>query len=1499
KEVEAVIRDFPGIKDATVQAFDEENGSGKFIAAYIVSDQSVDVEALNNFILEQKPPYMVPAVTMQIDAIPLNQNFKVNKRALPKPEKKVEAVESVSAPMNVLENELFEMIAAIAGNREFGITTVLGNVGLTSISAIKLAVQANKRFGVSLDAKMLVKSGTLQSIENEILQRMMSGEEMGVNASAAGTPTAAPAGPVSIPLSYAQTGVYFDCLKNPSSTVYNIPYSIAFPEGTEARAVAEALKMLVARHPLLTARFGDDGSDIVQTTRPDQPVDIPVKSMSEAEFDAYKHAFVRPFDLAAGPLYRFELVQAEKKLYLLCDVHHLVFDGSSFDLFLQQLCSLMNGETLEEEVLDYAGYVKAEKAAEGGPDYQAAQEWFKSRLTGYEAATEVPSDLAEPTRGAIDSVWAELDLPTINTFARANNITPAHLILAATYYALSRFAGSDDLCIATISSGRSDLRIRNTVGMFVNTLAISAHIGKQRIREFLQEVSADFDETLRHENYPFARIAADYGLSAEIFFVYQLGVISQYRCKGTPLELENLELKVPKCPIMFYIKEVKGVPGVYLEYDNGRYSTRLMQALADAIPATARRMTERPDEALTSLGSLIPETAPLRNRPAFEEGKKWYAQNFDCGDCYSPLLPDLDGTAATKVTQTRTMQMDMARVDAYCRENGLSQDSFFTAVYAYLLAKFNNEQQALFSGSDADSADLPVKSFPVYARFSDETSVLDFLKACREQMNGCREHEAYSYSDAVSDLGLQVATMFGWHGDLSAQDGGKSMSANASEVPLSVKGCLRDGRGCIEAEYSAEVHSAKLVSQFLESYEAVAEGFLSKEFLREIDLSTVSQRDLLDRFNETDIPYDDTQTIVSLFRRQAKATPRETAVVFKDKTYTYAEVDDISDRIAATLTAKGLGAEDVVSILIPRCEWMVIASLGVSKAGCAYQPLDPSYPKERLNFMMQDANAKVLIADEALRPIVEDFKGDVLLTKDLAFLPMAGPIPEGPKPGSLFILLYTSGSTGVPKGCQLMHSNLVCFCHWYQRYFDLKPGNKVAAYASYGFDACMMDIYCGITCGVPVYIIPEEMRLDLVALNDYFEKEAITHAFMTTQVAYQFATSMENRSLLHLSTGGEKLASFAPPKGYRFHNGYGPTEATIFTTIYRVDEKRKDIPIGKPLDNLQLFIVDKDLNRLPLGAAGELLVSGPQVSRGYLNLPEKTADTYITWEGKRCYRTGDIVRYLKDGNVQFVGRRDGQVKIRGFRIELKEVEAVIREYPGIKDATVQAFDYPNGGKFIAAYVVCEQPLDIQALNAFIRERKPPYMVPAATMQLEEIPLNQNQKVNRRALPAPQIQAESRDYVAPANELEKLFCDIFAGILSMDKVGATDNFFELGGTSLMVTKVVIEADKAGKHVAYGDVFSHPSPRLLAQFVSGDALAGEQTDTEVEEFDYSGIDALLQHNNVETFLKGERQEVIAEVVEEMKEAAAKEDFRKAARLRDTVAALKEMTKAHFVR
>ena len=1177
KEVEAVIREFPGIKDATVQAFDDEGG-GKFIAAYIVADEQIDIEALNNFILDQKPPYMVPAVTMQIDVIPLNQNQKVNKRALPKPVKNVATTpqQTEQAPLNKLEKELHDMIAAIVNTNDFGVTTILGYVGLTSISAIKLAVQLNRRYGITPDTQRLAKSYTLQDIENDITDFLLAGGTVHVSAQG----SQEPARPVKtcVPLSYAQTGVFVDCMNNPKSTLYNIPMKLSLPTQVDAEQLQKTVTAIIKSHPQLSVHFENDGPETMQVTDPDQEVVIPILTMSEAEMEARQQEFVEPFDLEHGPLYRVKIVKTPQRVCLFTDFHHLVADGGSYDLFFRQLCSALEGEPIEPEILSYADYVTAEKETSESEEYAAAKAFFDKRLDGCDGATAIISDLLTPhDGGTIGYTYAPLDMPRIEAFCREHQVTPAHLTLAATLYTLSRFTNSEHICITTISNGRNNLRIAGTMGMFVNTLALTSQIGSQTVEEYVRQTSNEFVETLRHENYPFAQIATDYGLTPEMMFAYQMGVIDVYKYQGCSLQLETLELNAPKFHISFYIREYEGVPCVYLEYDNGLYSQELMQSLTNSISHVAHAFVCSPHESVTNIA----------------------------------LTDDKD-------------------------------------------------------------------------------------------------------------------------------------------------------------------------------------------------------TDMLDSFNDTDAPYDDKQTVVSLFRRQAKATPDAEAVVFKDHRYTYAQVDELSDRMAGYIMSKGLGVGEAVSVIIPRCEWMAIASLGILKAGCAYQPLDPSYPKERLNFMVKDADAKLLIADESLRDLVDEYQGDVLLTKEFSQLP---PLTEETNsklstlnsqlsPSDRFILLYTSGSTGVPKGCQLTHGNLVSYCNWYWKYYDLKPEHNVAEYASYGFDVHQEGIYPPLTGGATVHIIPEELRLDLVSLNEYFEREHITHTFMTTQVGYQFATNVENHSLIHMTVAGEKLASIAPPAGYQLHNGYGPTEATILITIYPVTKKDKDVPIGKPLDNVRLYVVDQQGHRLPVGAMGELWAAGPQVALGYLNRPDKNVEVFIqnpfTTDQKytRLYRTGDIVRYLPDGNIQFIGRRDGQVKIRGFRIELKEVEAVIREFPGIKDATVQAFDDENGGKFITAYIVADEQIDVNALNNFILDQKPPYMVPAVTMQIEKIPLNQNQKVNKKALPKPEKKAEEAvvESNAPMNLIEEELHEMVADIIGNTDFGITTILGQAGLTSISAIKLAIQVNK---------------------------------------------------------------------------------------------------------
>lgn len=609
--------------------------------------------------------------------------------------------------------------------------------------------------------------------------------------------------------------------------------------------------------------------------------------------------------------------------------------------------------------------------------------------------------------------------------------------------------------------------------------------------------------------------------------------------------------------------------------------------------------------------------------------------------------------------------------------------------------------------------------------------------------------------------------------------------------------------------------------------------------------------------------YDKTETVTSLIEASMKKNKDSVAIVFNGKNTTYGELDRLTGKVANYLIAHGAGKDKAVAILLPRSDEMVFAAIGVLRAGSAYQPLDPSYPDERLEFMVNDSEAPILITDSVMRKRLPNYKGDILDIAELSSLPDLEKELPHVDPDSLFVLLYTSGSTGIPKGVMLEHRNLVNFIHWYIDYYEVNEESRDAAYASFGFDAFMMNTYPILSAGGQMHVIDEAIRTDFPVLHDYFENNGITHGFITTQVGRQFARMYSScGDLKHMSVGGETLVPIEPPIGYKFHNAYGPTECTILSTCFEVDKLYDSVPIGKPIYNTRLYIVDENGKQVENGEEGELWISGPLVGRGYLKRPEKTAEAFIKnpfsdEEGyERIYRTGDIVIGCDDGNIKFIGRRDTQVKIRGFRIELSEIEEVIRRFSGIKDATVAAFDKATGGKYIAAYVVSDDKVDTKALEAFIKQTKPPYMVPAVIMQIDRIPLNQNQKVDRKKLPVPELKNEN--YEAPVTEMEKFLCEKMELALELEQVGANDDFFEIGGDSITAIRYIMECNHPGVDTA--SIYKYRTPRALAVYC-------ESAEKESRDVENENAEALSKPQRI-TF----DQRVLAKIQWSVKDSAA---------------------------
>lgn len=804
------------------------------------------------------------------------------------------------------------------------------------------------------------------------------------------------------------------------------------------------------------------------------------------------------------------------------------------------------------------------------------------------------------------------------------------------------------------------------------------------------------------------------------------------------------------------------------------------------------------------------EEIAMRGTDAYREAKEWYMNTFGSLEVDSVPMPDTHDEEIRFASHDWKLGVGSEKLSRFCRRLDITPNILTVAAFGRLLGAYANMSESLFatiyngrnSTRVARTMDMMVKTLPVYCSWRSDTSVPDYLRSVKQQMLDAMSNDIYSFAELAAATGINSDVLFAYQGDYFTVDRvcGKPaqpipLERNATGSPLDFQVFLRDGELTLHVEYMLNRYSEEFINEMVRSYAAVLKSMLEADLMSKLELLDESQTERLDHFNSTEVPYDKTQTVVTLFDAAAAAHPDNIAVIYRDKKYSYKETALLTDTIAAELNRRGLAGGDVVSIMIPRSEWMVLASLGVLKAGCAYQPLDSSYPEERLNFMIKDANAKLLITTEELRTLVGEYEGEVLYIEDIEKLRLPARQNRMGKPEDLFTLLYTSGSTGVPKGVRLTHSNLVCFIDWYIRFYDLQPGDCVGAYASYGFDANMMDMYPALARGASVCIIPEDIRLDMEQLNAYMVANKVTHQFMTTQVGRQFATDIRETSLKYLTMGGEKLISFPIPDTYRTFNAYGPTECSIFSTIYELQKDEKTYPIGRVLDNLKGYIVSPEGKRLPVGAVGELWIAGPHVADGYLNRPDKTAEVFMenpfdAGDYTPLYRSGDVVRYRQDGNIDFIGRIDGQVKIRGFRVELSEVEQIVREFPGIKDATVVAFDHPSGGKFIAAYIVSDESLDPSAVADFIRERKPPYMVPAVIMQIESIPLNQNQKVNRRALPTPEFKVEptESDNNRSLNALEQELHDMAAKVIGVETFGISTPFSSIGLTSILSIKL---------------------------------------------------------------------------------------------------------------
>ena len=862
---------------------------------------------------------------------------------------------------------------------------------------------------------------------------------------------------------------------------------------------------------------------------------------------------------------------------------------------------------------------------------------------------------------------------------------------------------------------------------------------------------------------------------------------------------------------------------------------------------------------------------------AHEKAEAYYQNLFAKMDEVPSLAGDREGTLTPGVSENIRYipeTITTERVKDFCNRYQLSEGSFFMGAMALLLSKYLTCKQVSFSsvyngraraGMDTTIGTL-IKRIPVYGDFTENISVVDYLKNIGRQIVTSMGNDIYSFDEVLKHCPVNEDVEFIYQGDLftdnmgggqgnSDADGGNLICGDSYFLEHyhtgMVTGCFSiqffstDGRYNMTIEYRNERFSPAFVKRFAQDLFTVAEGLLKEEFIGDISLLTDEDEKKLAVFNDTDVAMDFVP-VQEQIRRQAQKTPDKVAVIAAGKTLTYKELDELSDKVAYSLLQEGVAMETLVGVLFDREVWTYVAEIGILKAGGAFVPFIPEYPDERIEFCLEDGSIPILLTSKELlaeRSALQEHCKVLSLERLINQERTENTLPEV-SADNLAYCIYTSGTTGKPKGVMIEHKNIANYVHCNEKSPEImhytKPGRIALALASFSFDVSIVEEFVPLCNGCSVVIATEEEIHTPSQLAQLISDNRVNGITCTPTYLLGLLAIPETMEALKQITFYDVGAEAFPAGLYQklrdlrqdsvILNVYGPTEATMGCAAEEMVES-KVVTVGTPIANTQFYIADSFGNPLPVGIRGELMICGQQVGRGYINLPDKTAASFFTHDGVRAYRSGDLAAWTDEGKIRVFGRIDNQIKLRGFRIELDEIEKVLMEYPAINSGAVSVLK-KGTGEYLVGYYTAVKDVDDNDLKNHLAAKLPEYMVPNLFVHLEAMPLTPNGKVNRRALPEPDLSAFRAQYEPPATDVERALCHAFALALKLpeDKVGALDDFFDLGGDSLSAMVALANADISGLIAA--DIFQKRTPRKIAAIAMERMKMGSIEDREME-------------------------------------------------------------------
>lgn len=779
------------------------------------------------------------------------------------------------------------------------------------------------------------------------------------------------------------------------------------------------------------------------------------------------------------------------------------------------------------------------------------------------------------------------------------------------------------------------------------------------------------------------------------------------------------------------------------------------------------------------------------------------------------------------------------------------------AVWKILLYHYTNEKDIIIGNPvvNREHPDLEnqigfyLNTLPLRTQINPQHSFATIYGLVRETISNAQSHQIYPFEKIVEDLEVPrnhsrspfFDVLVDYHGSSKAE----TQATPNGELEFLGEGLVKfdlelhlleetDGVGYL-IRYNSDVYEEATISNLAKHYQSLAESLLNQpeKPIGEVNFLTPQEHTLIASFNQVEAKVDINQTVLDLLAEQVKTTPKTIALRFRDLELTYQEIEEKSNRLANCLISDyGVKPGAFVGIHMDRSEIYIIGLIGILKSGGIFVPIDTQYPADRKKYLIQDAGIRVLLSDTTYMFDMTDYYEGVIFAMDVEYDESKYDKLFSPKvkPEDLAYLIYTSGSSGKPKGVLVGHQGLTNYLTWGRNYYlqSQLSNTNFGFFTSPSFDLTITSLFLPLISGGTVHVFEEKQNL-IALLEEYLMSELSCIKLTPSHISLLDGVELKGSHLELAVVGGEELTNQHVEilrkinPAIKIYNEYGPTEATVGCTVYQVRDLEQPINIGRPIQNMEIQLLNPYRQLTPIGLLGEIYIGGEGLAHGYLNQPDLTEEKFVPHPfkpGKKLYRTGDIGVWLADGDIDFKGRIDEQVKIRGYRIELEEIENTLNQLASIKRSVVAVKLAPNNSKHLVAYLVTEDgSLHADAVLEALEQKLPNYMVPKIYIPLTELPLTPNGKLDRDALPVPMETAfNQKSFVEPNTQTEKELAEIWQQILNMDKISIVDNFFELGGHSLLATKLAFAISKHwDTKIEINTVFVYPTIKLQAQYL----------------------------------------------------------------------------------